>query len=68
MASEDTSLLSTVDNGPNRLDDSDSDVYLRFSTTRKGIILAMVSGCTMINCMFSSVQPDVPRLMYEYYH
>ena len=48
MASEDTSLLSAEDNGPARLD----DVYQRFSSTRKSIILAMVSGCTMINCMF----------------
>ena len=40
MASEDTALLST----------SDDDVYLRFSSTRKSIILAMVSACTMINC------------------
>ena len=39
MASEDTALLSTSD-----------DVYLRFSSTRKSIILAMVSACTMINC------------------
>ena len=50
MSSEDISLLSAVDNGPNQLDDS--DVYLRFSSTRKRIILAMVSVCTMINCMF----------------
>ena len=41
MASEDTSLLSTPE---------DNGVYLRFSDFRKSIILAMVSGCTMINC------------------
>jgi hypothetical protein len=52
MASEDISLLSSDDNGPNQLDVS--DVYLRFSSTRKNIILAMVSGCTMLNCMFIS--------------
>ena len=41
-------LLSTEDNGPNRRD----DVYLRFSSTKKNIILVMVSGCGVINCMF----------------
>ena len=48
MASEETPLLSTDDNAPtNRLD----DVYLRFSSTKKKIILVMVSGCGVINCM-----------------
>jgi hypothetical protein len=48
--SEDTSLLSTENNaGHERL----HDVYLRFSSTRKNIILAMVSGCIVINCMLT---------------
>ena len=47
MASE-APLLSIEDNGPNRLD----DVYLRFSSTKKNIILVMVSGCGVINCRF----------------
>ena len=61
MASEDTSLLSTAseDNGP-RLD----DVYLRFSSTRKSIILAMVSACTMINCTFNPM--GAFHVLYEY--
>jgi hypothetical protein len=53
MASEETPLLSAEDNGPktpDRLDDH--DVYLRFSSTKKNIILVMVSGCGVINCMF----------------
>ena len=61
MASEDTSLLSTAseDNAP-RLD----DVYLRFSSTRKSIILAMVSACTMINCTFNPM--GAFHVLYEY--
>ena len=51
MASEETPLLSeSTDNSPDRLD----DVYLRFSSTKKNIILVMVSGCGVINCMFIS--------------
>ena len=50
-SSEETPLLSTENNaGHDQLDDS--DVYLRFSSTRKKIILAMVSGCIVIHCMF----------------
>ena len=30
------------------------DVYLRFSSTRKNIILAIVSGCEVINCMVTT--------------
>ena len=54
MASEESPLLSTEDNGTKRPD----NVYLRFSSTKKNIILVMVSGCGVINCMFipSSVQ------------
>jgi len=59
MASEDTSLLSTEDNGPNRLD----DVFLRFSSTRKSIILAMVSGYTMINYSLTELfTPSIPQI------
>ena len=45
MASEESHLLSTEDN------DLDN-VYLRFSSTKKNVILVMVSGCGVINCMF----------------
>ena len=48
-SSEDTSLLSTENNAGH---DRHHDVYLRFSSTRKNIILAMVSGCVVIHCMF----------------
>jgi hypothetical protein len=41
MASEETPLLATE----NRRD----DVYLRFSSVRKNVILMMVSGCGLIN-------------------
>ena len=48
-SSEDTSLLSIENNAGH---DRHHDVYLRFSSTRKNIILAMVSGCVVIHCMF----------------
>ena len=47
--SENTSLLSTENNAADH--DRLHDVYLRFSSTRKNIILAMVSGCIVIHCM-----------------
>jgi hypothetical protein len=40
--SEETPLLSSGHN----------DVYLRFSPTRKSIILVTVSACGLLNCMF----------------
>ena len=47
MPSEETPLLST---------DSDrNDVYLRFSPTRKKIILVTVSACGLLNCMFIDI-------------
>ena len=47
MSSEETPLLST---------NSDrNDVYLRFSPTRKKIILVTVSACGLLNCMSISV-------------
>ena len=44
MASEETPLLSTV---------LERDIYLRFSSTKKNIILLMVSGCGLINRKFT---------------
>jgi len=63
MASEHTSLLSTASedhNGPRlRVD----DVYLRFSSTRKSIILAMVSGCIMIGYSLTEFfMPSIPQI------
>jgi hypothetical protein len=64
-SSEDTSLLSTENNsGHDRL----HDVHLRFSSTRKNIILAMVSGCIVLHCMFTFLPvnwPVVPHLIDE---
>jgi len=57
MASEDTSLLSTA------TDPQLDDVYLRFSSTRKSIILAMVSGCIMINySLIELFTPSIPQI------
>ena len=49
MAPEDTPLLLENNVSHDRLL---NDVYLRFSSTKKNIILAMLSGCGVINCMF----------------
>jgi hypothetical protein len=54
MSSEDrTSLLQISTVRHDQLD----DVYLRFSSSRKNIILAMVSVCGVINCMFVCSDP-----------
>ena len=44
MPSEETPLLSITSD--------QNDVYLRFSPTRKKIILVTVSACGLINCTF----------------
>ena len=59
MASEETPLLSTVKN------DRD-DVYLRFSPSRKNIILVMVSACGLINrIVHSIIRLHVPLVNYS---
>jgi hypothetical protein len=70
MSSEAAPLLSTEDNvpkTPNRLDSLD-DVYLRFSSTKKNMILVMVSGCGVINCMFirSLASSELGLLIHEH--
>ena len=57
MPSEETPLLST---------DSDrNDVYLRFSPTRKKIILVTVSACGLLNCMFIDISNNFILIYYN---
>jgi MFS family permease len=59
MASEETTPLLSTTPGHERLD----DVYLRFSSTKKNIILAMVSGCGVINySMIGTFTPSIPQI------
>ena len=58
MASEETPLLATE----NRRD----DVYLRFSSVRKNVILMMVSGCGLINSKFISFGAQCSALGVPY--
>ena len=60
VSSENTSLLSSGNSaGHDRL----HDVYLRFSSTRKNIIVAVVSGCIVIHCMSILIWPDVSSFL-----
>ena len=64
MASEESPLLSTTEDiGPKSSSSKrpdDHDVYLRFSSSMKSIILVMVSGCGVINCMYIPFQSSEP--------